>query len=496
MGSAYRLLTVALLALVTIIAFENMAISTAMPAVAKDLDAGRSYGLAFSFMLTAMLLGIVLAGVWADLRGPLPSLFAGQLLMAAGSAMAGLAPTFSVLLAGRLLAGLGSGLIVVALYVVIGRAYPDALRPKVFSWVSAAWVLPSLVGPPVAGWVTSTWSWRWVFLLVIVPIAMTFAIVNTQRDGITGGSTADKAVPPDGAATALPVDHVRLALLGLGVAISAGAMQWGSTQLAAAHGATDVTVLLGGRLKHMTPAMNEVLADSFSHVRASLAHQKSRLLIASGPRPEVRSGGATTYPLREHHLDLDMWVCAHGAAFAGTKIDIGTRFLLEFLDRMDPAARNGVDLGCGTGVIATALTRARPQLSVLATDESAAAVSSALATIAANGLTERVRVLRDDAMSTLADASVDLVVCNPPFHLGTSVHAGASAKLFQGAGRVLKPGGQLWTVFNSHLPYPNQLTRAVGRTRIVGHNSKFTVAVSTRRSESCGSSQRTNSRPD
>jgi 16S rRNA (guanine1207-N2)-methyltransferase len=252
------------------------------------------------------------------------------------------------------------------------------------------------------------------------------------------------------------------------------------TQLAATHCAADVTVLLGGRLKHMTPAMNEVLGDSFSRVQPSLAHQKSRLLIASGPRPEVRSGGATTYPLREHHLDLDMWVCAHGAAFAGTKIDIGTRFLLEFLDRMDPAARNGVDLGCGTGVIATALTRARPQLSVLATDESAAAVSSALATIAANGLTERVRVLRDDAMSTLAGASVDLVVCNPPFHLGTSVHAGASAKLFQGAGRVLKPGGQLWTVFNSHLPYRPQLARTVGPTRVIGRNTKFTVTVSTR----------------
>jgi MFS family permease len=240
MGSAYRLLTVALLALVTIIAFENMAISTAMPAVARDLDAVRSYGLAFSFMSTAMLLGIVLAGVWADLRGPLPSLFAGQLLMASGSAMAGLAPTFMALLAGRLVAGLGAGLIVVALYVVIGRAYPDALRPKVFSWVSAAWVLPSLIGPPVAGWLTSAWSWRWVFLIVIAPIAVTLAVVSTQRDRINAGSTtdkrvpADREVPSDHATAGRPADHRRLALLGLGVAISAGAMQWGSTQLASA----------------------------------------------------------------------------------------------------------------------------------------------------------------------------------------------------------------------------------------------------------------------
>jgi len=253
-------------------------------------------------------------------------------------------------------------------------------------------------------------------------------------------------------------------------------------QLAAAHADADVTVFLGGRVKHMTHAMNDVLRESLVDVRPSLARQKSRVLVARGPRPAVESGGqpATAYPLRQHHLDLDLWVCAHGAAFAGTKIDIGTRFLLEFLDRMHPAAGTAVDLGCGTGVIATTLARARPGLSVLATDDSAAAVSSAAATVAANGLTERAQVLRDDAMSTLPESSVDLIVCNPPFHLGTSVHSGAALKLFRSAGRVLRPGGQLWTVFNSHLPYRDQLTAAVGPTRIVGHNAKFTVTVSTR----------------
>ena len=250
-------------------------------------------------------------------------------------------------------------------------------------------------------------------------------------------------------------------------------------QLVAAHADADVTLFLGGRVKHMTHAMNEVLGDSFADVRASLAHQKSRVLVAGGPLPET-GAGATAYPLRAHHLDLDLWVCAHGAAFAGTKIDIGTRYLLEFLDRMHPAARTAVDLGCGTGVLATILARSRPHLDVLATDESAAAVSSTKATVAANGLTDRVTIVRDDAMATLADASVDLIVCNPPFHLGTSVSSWASVKLFQAAGRVLKPGGQLWTVFNSHLPYPSQLSRAVGPTRVVGRNPKFTVTVSER----------------
>ena len=203
-------------------------------------------------------------------------------------------------------------------------------------------------------------------------------------------------------------------------------------QLAAASADADVLVFLGGRVKHMTHAMNTVLGNSFSEVRASLAQQKSRVLAASGPRPAVGLG-VTAYPLRQHHLDLDLWVCAHGATFAGAKMDIGTRYLLEFLAQMRPAARTAVDLGCGSGIIAAALARARPELSVLATDQSAGAVASAAETMEANGLADQVTVRRDDAMSTLPEASADLIVCNPPFHLGTSVHAGYALRLFDAA---------------------------------------------------------------
>jgi MFS family permease len=299
MGPDYRLRTVALLALVTIVAFEAMAISTAMPAVANELHAIRSYGLAFSFMLTAELLGIVLAGVWADRRGPLPSLFAGQLLMVAGSAMAGLAPTFAVLLAGRLVAGLGSGLIVVALYVVIGRAYPDALRPKVFSWTSAAWVLPSLIGPPIAGWLTSTWSWRWVFLIVIAPIAVTFAVVSTQRDRISGGT--DEGRLPGHAVPADRLGHRRLVLLGLGVALSAGAMQWGSTQLETSR-AIPVALTVLGLAGIAATAPRLVPAGTLLMRRGLPAVMMSRFLLTAS-----FNGALTFIPLmlvNERHLSL------------------------------------------------------------------------------------------------------------------------------------------------------------------------------------------------
>jgi 16S rRNA (guanine1207-N2)-methyltransferase len=225
----------------------------------------------------------------------------------------------------------------------------------------------------------------------------------------------------------------------------------------------------------MTHAMNDVLRDSFTEVSASLARQKSRVLVARGPKP-----GPSSFPRRQRHADLDLTVVAHGAAFAGTKIDIGTRALLACIDRAAPAA-TALDLGCGTGVLAVALARARPDTAVLAVDQSAAAVASAEATAAANGLAERVRVLRDDAASAVPDASVDLVVCNPPFHLGAAVVTGAADRLFGAAARLLRPGGELWAVYNSALRYKPVLSRLVGPTRVADRTPKFTVTASTRR---------------
>ena len=133
LGRTYLEVTLAVLALVTIVAFEAMAVSTAMPAVARDLDAVRAYGFAFSVMLTTQLLGIVLAGVWSDRSGPMVGAVTGQALLAAGAATCGSATNIQVFLAGRALTGLGGGLLVVMLYVIAGRYYPEAIRPRWFT---------------------------------------------------------------------------------------------------------------------------------------------------------------------------------------------------------------------------------------------------------------------------------------------------------------------------------------------------------------------------
>jgi 16S rRNA (guanine1207-N2)-methyltransferase len=236
-------------------------------------------------------------------------------------------------------------------------------------------------------------------------------------------------------------------------------------------------LLAGGRVKHMSLGMNAVLGKYFGTVQPQLARQKSRLLIASDP---LRAEGTPPYPVTEHNAELDLDICAHGAVFAGTRLDIGTRFLLTFLPEI-PAAARAVDLGCGTGILAAMYARRNPGAEVLATDRSAAAVASAGATARANGLAASITAVQDDAMSTFPAGSADLILLNPPFHLGSSVHAGAGLKLFEAAGRVLAPGGQLWTVFNSHLRYMPALERLVGPTTVKGRNPKFTVTASVRR---------------
>ncbi|MGA8048391.1 MAG: MFS transporter [Dermatophilaceae bacterium] len=235
---AYRIVTISILALVTMIAFESMAVSTVMPEVAAELDAVRSYGLAFSVLLTAQLLGIVLAGVWVDRSGPLPALFAGQALLAAGSLVCGAANNLGTLLVGRAGAGLGAGLLVVVFYVVIGRVFAENVRPRLFGMISAAWVLPSLVGPALAAWIAGALSWRWVFWVVVAPIVVIAPLLASRRRVISSGGHP----PGKGGDRAA---QVRTAWLGLALALAAGAMQLGTFELELQWSPRTVVGLLG-----------------------------------------------------------------------------------------------------------------------------------------------------------------------------------------------------------------------------------------------------------
>lgn len=286
---------------------------------------------------------------------------------------------------------------------------------------------------------------------------------------------------------------------------------------AAARMHPDGVLLAGGRVKHMAMVMTEVLRDSFDDVAAGLARQKSRVLTAHSPRPGTEPAGPRT--ARVDALDLD--VVAFGSVFAGAALDHGTAALLRHVeamvdgatdvsggsdaggaegtgraegvggaDRVGGAEGTGsaegvgradrvgrvVDLGCGTGLLAIAL--ARRGLPVTATDRSDAAIRSAAATAQRAGVA--LDLLHDDAAQSVPDRSVDLVICNPPFHEQAAVHSGGALKMFEASGRILRPGGELWTVHNTHLGYLRALRSMVGPTEVVERVGRFRVTRSVR----------------
>jgi MFS family permease len=146
---------------------------------------------------------MVVAGEESDRRGPVRPFVIAAGAFAAGLLLAGLAPSMWVLILARALQGFGAGLNIVSLYVVVGRAFPAGLRPRVFSAISSGWILPSLVGPPVAGLLADHLSWRWVFLGVL-PLLLGAALLvwphlagmdTPPPDAVTGAQRRRRLLP-------------------------------------------------------------------------------------------------------------------------------------------------------------------------------------------------------------------------------------------------------------------------------------------------------------
>ncbi len=234
-------------------------------------------------------------------------------------------------------------------------------------------------------------------------------------------------------------------------------------QCASIQGAVDVMFLTGARIKHMNRSMNEVLGRHFTAVNATLGRAKCRALRAWGPQQLD-----TEWPKARYHADLDLTIYAHGATFAGNRIDAGTRLLLEHLR---PEGDNAIDLGCGNGVIAAIL--ARQGLHTAAVDVSWSAIAAAEQTLA--GLDVDLRW--SDGLVSFDDDAADIIVSNPPFHQGVAKDSAPTLAMFDEVSRVLAPGGQFWCVFNSHLPWRKELNARLGRTTVVAQDRSYTVTM-------------------
>ena len=229
----YRALVVGVVGIVVAVAFEAIAVATAMPVAARELHGLRGYGLAFSVFLTTSLLGMVVAGDMSDRRGPVRPFMVAAVSFALGLLVAGLATSMWLLVVARAVQGFGAGLNIVSLYVVVARAFPAGLRPRVFSAISSGWILPSLIGPPVAGLLADHVSWRWVFLGVLPLLLGAALLVRPHLAGLDGPA-AETATP-------------RRSRLGAAVlaAVGAGLLQLGG-QLLSGHPAPAAVLVLAG----------------------------------------------------------------------------------------------------------------------------------------------------------------------------------------------------------------------------------------------------------
>jgi MFS family permease len=213
----WRWLSLGMFALIFLAAFEVLAVTTVMPLVAADLDGEHLYALAFSVPLAAGVVGMVVAGNWSDRSGPLPPLLGAGVLFVVGLVIAGLAPNMPVLVLGRLVHGIGGAAVIVPLYVIVARVYPESVRSRVFAGFAAAWVIPSIVGPAVAGFIAEQFDWRWVFLGVIALVLPAGAMMLVPLLRVLDRVQGDPTVPWSASRLAW---SVLAAVAALGVSLS------------------------------------------------------------------------------------------------------------------------------------------------------------------------------------------------------------------------------------------------------------------------------------
>ncbi|WP_327351704.1 methyltransferase [Streptomyces sp. NBC_01304] len=247
------------------------------------------------------------------------------------------------------------------------------------------------------------------------------------------------------------------------------------------------TVVVGtGMVKEIHTSTLKLFERILGPTRTSLAEQKARLIFCT-PDPGLAPGPNPwpyTYALPEDiGVVSGRTVVNHAGVFCAERLDIGTRFLLQHLPKRHGPERV-VDLGCGNGVVGTAAALGNPEAEVLFLDESHQAVASAEATYRTNvttGTGGKAEFRPGDGLADVPPDSVDLILNNPPFHSHQATTDATARRMFTGARRALRPGGELWVVGNRHLGYHVQLKRIFGNCELVVGNPKFVILKAVKR---------------
>ena len=236
-------------------------------------------------------------------------------------------------------------------------------------------------------------------------------------------------------------------------------------------------IIAAGKTKHIHRSTLDLFKNIIGPTTTSIARKKSRLIfsqfdaampVAENPHPGKYKTG---YQLDGKELEI----INHAAVFSREKLDIGTRLFIENLP-VNERYESIVDLGCGNGILGLIAAIKNPAARIIFTDESYMAIESAINNFSAVFAdTREAEFLQTDCLYGVADNSVSLILCNPPFHQHNAISDEVAWQMFSESKAALAAQGELWVIGNRHLAYHAKLKRIFGNCEVVASNKKFVI---------------------
>lgn len=152
-------------------AIEATIVSTAMPAIVRELGGFSLYSWVFSSYLLMNAVTVLIYGKLSDLFGRKPVLIFGISVFLAGSAMCGMVSSMELLIAARFIQGFGAGAVMPIASTIVGDIYTKEERAKIQGYLSSVWGISAIMGPAIGGLLVQFVSWRFVFW-VNIPLGL------------------------------------------------------------------------------------------------------------------------------------------------------------------------------------------------------------------------------------------------------------------------------------------------------------------------------------
>ncbi|KJY82273.1 50S rRNA methyltransferase [Vibrio galatheae] len=240
-----------------------------------------------------------------------------------------------------------------------------------------------------------------------------------------------------------------------------------------------VPIIAVNKAKEIHSSTLKLFDKYLGESKTSLAWKKHRLVFCQADTPTVIDVSPDTrWQVDNQQIELNNLP----NVYSGESLDLGARFMLEHLPQ-NSSLKHVLDLGCGNGVLSVKMGQLNPQLKITCVDESFMAVESARQNLLTNlGSQREFTCIANNCLDGMSEKSLDMVLCNPPFHQQQAITDHIAWQMFCDAKQILSVGGQLLVIGNRHLGYDGKLARLFGKpnVNVVASNKKFVILQATK----------------